>query len=170
MLISKVLAATTIWSAGPTNATAAKITPLHAVTSPTTLSAMRISTNMADGAARLSTAPSGSHIPLSWAGRRTATATGSGFRPGDTPGSMTSLGASRHSITAVGLRFAARGVGCRAGPQPWWASRTYVLFTRLRLSRGLADPTLPWVWPLVVVQRWVGSRWGRVKCTFLPTP
>src|SRR5258708_39726024 len=106
----------TTWSAGPTNATAEKITLPPGVTFRTTLSDMKISMNMADGATRPNTAPSGFRLPLSWGGRRTATAIGSGFHLGATPGERTRPGVLRRSPTAAGLWVAGGGGVGRAVP------------------------------------------------------
>src|SRR5260370_41285482 len=107
----------TTWMAGHTTGTPEKITLPPGVTFRTTLSDMKISMNMADGATRPNTGPSGFRIPLLWAGRRTATGIGSGLHLGATPGETMSPGALRHSITDDGLRLVAVGTGCRALPQ-----------------------------------------------------
>src|ERR1700694_3747973 len=136
MPILKVWATKTTWSDGPTNATAAKITPPRAVMYPRTPSDMKTSMKMADGATRRITALSGSRIPRWLAGLLIATAIGPGLILGATPGSMMSPGASRPFTMAGGLRWVARGVGSLAGPQQWLAWDISVLSTRLRWSPG----------------------------------
>src|ERR1700676_177955 len=168
MPISKAWATKTTWSVGPTNATAAKITPPRAVMYPRTPSDMKISTKMADGATHRITAPSGSRIPRWWAGLLTATAIGPGLILGATPGSMTSLGASRLSTMAAGLRLAARGVGYLAGQQQWLALDISVLSPLPPWSLGLAEAALPWEWLQAAALRWAGSPSDRVKCMFRP--
>src|ERR1700736_125336 len=90
------------------------------------------------------------------AGLLIAMATGPGSIPGDGLGSMMSLGATPRFITAAGCRSKAAG----AGSQARWKLR----------------PCMPpHSWSLWVVAgwrletTWLGSRWARVKFTFLLT-
>src|SRR5712671_5945703 len=115
MPISRASAMRTIWSVGPTSATAGKIIRRRADTFLTKRSVTRILMNMADGAARPITGRSGFLTPPSWVGRHTATVIGFGSRLGVIHGWTMSPGALRLFTMAAGWLLVAPGVGCRAG-------------------------------------------------------
>src|SRR6266478_4710297 len=130
---------------------------------------MKTSTNTVAGVRCPNTAPFGFHTPPSLVGRLIATATGCGFRPGAGLGWMMLPGALRHSITAAGLRSAEFGAGCLVRHAQLWVWPMYARFTLLRLSPGSAGRTLAWASGLAeaVESAWLGSRWRRVKSTYL---
>ena len=118
--------------------------------------AMKTSTPTATGSTTAATAASGCRVPCRAAGRPIAPAIGPTCSRGAGPGSTSSRGALRHTITAAGPIAAIAGSGCRRSAMSgrsmrrrWWLSS--------------AAPNWPCRSATRVPRRSAGSRSARAK-------